>query len=541
MKKQLLQSTVLATILGMSMATSAFAATVDAADTLAESQTFSFWLLDSIVTLDPQLIESVEDSDVARQLFEGLYTESADGDLIPAGATDYTVSDDNLTYTFKLRPEAKWSNGDPVTAADYVYAWQRLVDPATASSYSWYLELMQIENATAVIAGEKPITDLAVKAVDDLTLEVKLSTPLPYFVKMTVHSSVLPTHKATIEAHGQSWTDPANLVGNGAYTLTEHKPGEKAVVTRNPMYWNDAATVIQTGTFLTVNDENIAFTRYEAGELDTVGIPTGMYPQLSADRPDEANSAPRACTYYYLMNMDPEKGVEALMDVNVRKALSFAIDRNIITDKILQSGQIPAYTLTPAAMAGFTVPAVDYAGMTQEARVEEAKRLLAEAGFTADNPLKLTLNYNTSEGHKSIAVAVQQFYKAVGVELTLNNMEWQVHSDIMHDRTYEMARSAWCGDYNEASTFLDLFTSSSGFNDVAYQSDEYDALMAESKTMADPQPNYTKAEELLAKDMPIIPIYHYTSSRMLKTDVKGYPTQNVFGNWYLKELYRTAD
>jgi oligopeptide transport system substrate-binding protein len=136
---------------------------------------------------------------------------------------------------------------------------------------------------------------------------------------------------------------------------------------------------------------------------------------------------------------------------------------------------------------------------------------------------------------------VQQFYKAVGVELTLNNMEWQVHSDIMHDRTYEMARSAWCGDYNEASTFLDLFTSSSGFNDVAYQSDEYDALMAESKTMADPQPNYTKAEELLAKDMPIIPIYHYTSSRMLKTDVKGYPTQNVFGNWYLKELYRTAD
>ncbi len=536
MKKQLL----LSTILSLSLAQTALGATVDPADKLADAQTFSFWLLDSIVTLDPQLIETVDDSDVARQLFEGLYTEGPKGELIAAGATEVAVSDDKLTYTFKLRPESKWSNGDPVTANDYVYAWRRLVDPATASAYSWYMELMQVENATAVIAGEKPAAELGVKAIDDLTLEVKLITPLPYFTKMLVHASVLPVHKATIDAFGAQWTEPGKLVGNGAYTLTEHKPGEKAVVTRNPLYWNNAATVIETGTFLTVNDENIAFTRYEAGELDMVDIPSGMYPELKASRPDEASSAPRACTYYYLMNIDPEKGVEALKNVNVRKALSYAIDRNVITDKILESGQIPAYTLTPAAMAGFTVPAVDYAGMTQEARVEEAKKLLSEAGYTPENPLKLTLNYNTSEGHKSIAVAVQQFYKAVGVELTLNNMEWQVHSDIMHDRTYEMARSAWCGDYNEASTFLDLFTSSSGFNDVGWVNADYDKLMADSKTMADPQPNYTKAEELLAADMPIIPIYHYTSSRMLKTDVRGYPSQNVFGNWYLKELYRVA-
>lgn len=534
------KNSLLTTILGLTLANSAFAATVDPADKLAENQTFSYWLLDSITTLDPQLIEAVDDSDVARQLFEGLYTEGPTGDLVAAGAVDVAVSDDKLTYTFKLRPEAKWSNGDPVTANDYVYAWQRLVDPATASSYAWYMELMQVENATAVTAGEKPVTDLGVKAIDDLTLEVKLITPLPYFTKMLVHASVLPVHKAVVEEFGQKWTDPANIVGNGAYTLTELKPGEKAVVTRNPMYWNNAATVIESGTYLTVNDENIAFARYEAGELDTVGIPTGMYPKLSVERPAETFSAPRACTYYYLMNMDTEKGVEALKDVNVRRALSMAVDRNIITDNILQSGQIPAYTLTPAAMAGFTVPPVDYAAMTQEERVAEAKRLLSEAGFTPENPLKLTLNYNTSEGHKSIAVAVQQFYKAVGVELTLNNMEWQVHSDIMHERTYEMARSAWCGDYNEASTFLDLFTTSSGFNDVGYSNPEYDALMAESKTMEDPQPNYTRAEEILAADMPIIPIYHYTSSRLLKTDVKGYPTQNVFGTWYLSELYRVA-
>jgi oligopeptide transport system substrate-binding protein len=537
MKKQLL----LSTVLGFGLAGAAIAAQVDPAHTLAETQSFSYWLLDSIVTLDPQLIESVEDSDVARQLFEGLYTESATGDLVPSGATEYTLSDDKLTYTFKLRPEAKWSNGDPVTAHDYVYAWQRLVDPATASSYAWYLELTQMVNASAVIAGEMPPSELGVKAIDDLTLEVKLSVPLPYFPKMLVHASVLPVHKATIEAHGAAWTEPGKLVGNGAYTLTEHKPGEKAVVTRNPLYWNDAATVMNSGVFLTVNDENIAFTRYEAGELDTVGIPTGKYPELEASRPDEAFSAPRACTYYYLLNMDPEKGVEALKDVNIRRALSMAVDRDIITRDILKSGQIPAYTFTPAAMAGFTVPAVDYAAMTQEQRVAEAKAILEAAGYTADNPLKLTLNYNTSEGHKSIAVAIQQFYKAVGVDLTLNNMEWQVHSDIMHERTYEMARSGWCGDYNEASTFLDLFTSSSGFNDVGYSNAEYDQLMAESKTMADPQPNYTRVEEIMAADMPIIPIYHYTSSRMLKTAIKGYPDKNVFGNWYLKDLYRAAE
>lgn len=530
----------LSTLLAAGLAGAAFGANVAPGDKLADSQTFAFWLLDAVATLDPQMIESTDDSDIARQLFEGLYVESDAGDLVPAGALDYSLSDDKLTYTFHLRPESKWSNGDPVTAADYVYAWQRLADPATASSYAWYLELAQIANATAVIAGEKPVSDLGVTAVDDLTLQVTLSQPLPYFVKMTVHSALLPVHRATIEAFGAKWTDPGNLVGNGAFVLTEHKPGEKVVVTRNPLYWDNAHTVIETGSFLTINDNSIALTRYDAGELDTVGIPSGMYPQLKADRPDEAFSAPRACTYYYLMNMDAEKGPEALKDVRVRKALSYAVDRNIITDKILQSGQIPAYTFTPAAMAGFTVPEVDYATWTQEERVAKAKELLAEAGYGPDNPLKLTLNYNTDEGHKKMAVAVQQFYKAIGVELTLNNMEWKVHSDIMHERTYELARSAWCGDYNEPSTFLDLFTSSSGFNDMGYVNADYDKLMAESKTMDDPQPNYTAAELLLAQDMPIIPVYHYTSSRMLKPDVRGYASHNVFGNWYLKDIYKVA-
>ena len=205
MKRHLL----LSTILGISLTGACDGGHGGSGRQAAETQGFSFWLLDSIVTLDPQLVESVEDSDVVRQLFEGLYTESASGELVPAGALSYDLSEDKMTYTFHLRPETKWSNGDPVTANDYVYAWQRLVDPATASAYGWYGELMQIVGATEVLAGEKPVTDLGVKALDDLTLEVKLITPLPYFVKMTVHSSVLPVHKATIDAFGQKWTEPA--------------------------------------------------------------------------------------------------------------------------------------------------------------------------------------------------------------------------------------------------------------------------------------------------------------------------------------------
>ena len=536
MKKRLL----LSTILSLAVAFPALAANPQPGEVLSDNQTYTYWLLDSIKSMDPQINTDVEGSDIMRSLFEGLMNEGPSGELLPGVATSFDLSEDKTTYTFHLRPEAKWSNGDPVTANDFVYSWKRLANPATASEYAWYMELMQVVNASEIITGAKPVDDLGVKAVDDHTFEVKLLAPLPYFPAMTTHASVFPVHKGTIEANGDKWTEPENLIGNGAYTLTEHILGEKVVMTRNPAYWDNANTILETVTALTINDNSIALTRYQAGELDRVQIPAGQYPQMAAEFPDEAKSTPYSCSYIYMMNLDPEKGPESLKDVRVRKALSYAMDRDIIVDKVLQGGQKPSYNWTHWATAGFTMPTIDYAGWTQEERTAKAKELMTEAGYGPDNPLKLTLNYNTDESHKKIAVAAQQFWKGIGVDLTLNNMEWKVHTDRMQAQDFEVARYAWCGDYNEASTYLDLFTSYSGHNNGKFFSAEYDKLMKDAKTAADPQPMYTAAEQILADEMPVIPIYHYAKVDMIKPDIKGIPEKNVMQNWYAKDIYRVV-
>jgi len=533
----------LTTILAVTVSTPVWADKNPATgEELAANQAYTYWMLDSAKSLDPDLATSVEDADIIRSLVEGLYEEDAAGAIIPAGATSFDLSPDLMTYTYHLRPEAKWSNGDPVVAQDYVYGWQRLVDPATASEYAWYLELAQVVNAGEITRGEKPVTELGIKAIDDLTLEIRILAPLPYFPKMMTHQATFPVNKKAVDQFGAEWTKPGNYVGNGAYTLTEHLVGEKVVMTKSPTYWNAANVIMSPITAMTINDENAAFTRWQAGELDRSTVPSGQYPRLKAEYPDEISSNPSACSYTYIINLAEGKGNPGLHDPRVRKALSYALDRNIVIDNILQAGQIPAYSWTPGAMDGFKMPATDYAAWTQDERNAKAKALLAEAGFGPDNPLKFTMNYNTSEGHQKIAVAIQQMWKqTLGVEMTPQNFEWAVHTDKMHAGDFDMARYAWCADYNEASTFLDLWTSYSGNNDAKYANPEYDALLKDAKTMADPNPNYTKAEELLAADMPIIPIYHYTQVRVVKKDIKGLPTTNVLNTWYAKNLYRVAE
>ncbi|AVX03272.1 putative deoxycholate-binding periplasmic protein [Maritalea myrionectae] len=508
---------------------------------LAADQTFTYRLLDGLPSLDPQLIEDVSGSEVARDLFEGLVNQDDKGNLVPGVAESWEASDGNTVYTFKLRDNAKWSNGDPVTAGDFVYAWRRLANPETASEYAWYMDLMSVENAGAVLAGEKDPSELGVEAVDDHTLRVKLAQPLPYFADMLVHTSTFPTHQATIEEHGDEWTRPENIVSNGAYVLTEWVLNERTVRERNEMYWNNEDTILDKVVTLVINDENVALTRYRAGELDRTEIPSGQYPSLKEEFPEEALVFPRLCNYYYTFNLS-DKGPEAFEDVRVRKALSYAVDRKVITDQVLQAGQFQAYTFTPAATAGFEVPDVDFAGMTQADRDAKAKELLAEAGYGPDNPLQFDLLYNTSEGHKKIAVAVSQMWKQkLGVEATLSNMEWQTFLETRGNQDFELARGAWCGDYNEASTFLDLLTTPSGYNDGKYSNEEVDQLMTDAKTAANPQENYTRVEQILAEEMPVIPVYHYTRNMMLKANVENWPVENVQQNWYSRNLYKVAE
>ena len=535
------RTTLASSALALSLAFQAQAADVLEGVTLAEDQNYTFWLLDAIKSMDPQINTDVEGSDVLRNLFEGLYNEDGNGELVPGVALDHEVSEDGKTYTFKLRDDAKWSNGDPVTANDFVYSWRRLADPATASEYAWYMELMQVENAPEIIAGNTSPEELGIRAVDDHTLEVKITTPLPYFPQMLVHGSTFPVLQSAVEEHGDDWTDAGTLVGNGAYKLVEHQLGERVVMEKSDTYWDAENVVMEKLTALTINDVNQALTRYLAGELDRVDIPAGQYPRLKEEYPEQAVSTPYNCSYIYMLNVG-EKGPEALKDARVRKALAYTIDRDIIVDRILQGGQKPSYNWTHWAIADFERPELDWAdNMDQAQRVEKAKELMAEAGYGPDKPLDLTLQYNTSEDHKKIAIAASQMLKQINVNVTLDNYEWKIHTDRMQNQDYDMARYAWCGDYNEASTYLDLLTSYSGHNNGEFYNDAYDKLMKDSKTAEDPQPLYKEAESILAEEMPIIPIYHYANVDMIAEDIEGLPENNVNNTWYGKDLYRTAE
>jgi oligopeptide transport system substrate-binding protein len=510
-------------------------------EALASDQSFTYSVGDESPSIDPGLVEDTDGADVVRDLFEGLYNQDAAGNLVPGVALDHDVSDDGLVYTFNLRDNAKWSNGDPVTAGDFVYAWQRAASPELASPYSWYVELMSIENGADVIAGDVDPSELGVTAIDDTTLEVRLSQPLPYFPYMVTHGTTFPVHEATVEAHGSDWVLPENMVSNGAYVLTEFVPQEKLVRERNEMYWDNENTILETVTKLVVLDENVALTRYLAGELDRTIVPSGQFPRLSEEFPDQAVSVPRACSYYYMFNLR-DGAPEELQIADVRKALSLAVDRDIIVENVLAGGQVPAYTFTHWATAGFETPDIPMASMTQDERNAMAQELLASAGYGSDNPLSIDLVYNTNESHKAVAIAISQMWKqTLGVETTLANQEWQTFLEARNNGDFDVARGGWCADYNEASTFLDLMQSESGYNDSKYVNPEVDALLAEAKTSSNPQANYDRVEEFIAQDTPIIPIYHYASVYMYAENLEGWPYENFEQNWYSKDLYKIAE
>ena len=520
----------------------AMAANVPDGVTLAEDQTFTYRILDEFTSPDPQIVEDVSGAEVVRDLFEGLLNQNADGELIPGVATEWSPNEDNTEWTFTLREDAMWSDGTPVTAGDFVYAWKRLVDPELASPYAWFGELMSIQNAGAIIAGEMDPDELGVEAPDDHTLVVHLSAPLPYFAAMTTHGSTFPSPQWVIEEYGDQWTRPENIVTNGAYVLTEHVPQERSVREKSDTYWDAENTVLEKVVALVINDENQALTRFLAGELDRTEVPIGQYPRLKEEYPDTAISFPRLCSYYYNFNLR-DNGPEATQDVRVRQALSYAIDRDVIVDQVLQGGQFPAYTFTPGATANFEVPSVPYGEMTQAERDEQAVALLAEAGYGPDGEaLELSILYNTDEAHRQLATVIGQMWEQkLGVTVTLDNMEWNTFLDAREQGDFDVSRGGWCGDYNEASTFLDLMQSNSGYNDAKYSNEEVDALLAEAKTMADPSANYTRIEEIVAEEMPIIPVYHYAGVYMLNPQIQEWPVGNVEQNWYSKDLYKVAE
>ncbi len=530
--------------LGLSFAVSSFnvfAADVPAGTKLAAKQEFVKGNGSEVASIDPHKTQGVPETNVILDLLEGLVTQDADGNTIP-GVAERWETTDNKTFTFYLRKDAKWSNGDPVTAHDFVYSFQRAVDPATASPYSWYLDMTTMLNASDIIAGKKDKSTLGVKAIDDTTFEVKLSSSVPYFVMMMAHTTMMPVHKATIEKFGDQWTKPENFVGNGAFVMSKWVVNERIEMTPNKNYWDNDKTVLTKVTYLPLENYVAEMNRFLAGEIDmTYELPNEHFKRLEKEYPESLTIKGDLCTYYYSLNTHKAP----FDDVRVRQAVSYAVDRNVIAKFLLGKGEKPAYGLTPEIVAHFDPVLPPYAKLTQKERNTKAKALLEEAGYNASNPLKFSLLYNTSENHKKLAVAIASMWKkTLGVEVTLENQEWKTYLETKNQGDFQVARASWCGDYNEASTFTSLMEGSNTTGGVHYQSAEYDKLTKQatlSTSEEERQKLYYAQEALLAKDMPIIPIYQYVKARLLNPHVGGYFYNNAEDKNYSKNIYIKAD
>ncbi len=515
----------------------AMAAQVPPGTALAEKQEIVRHIKDEPASLDPIKAVGLPEAQVARDLFEGLVNQDAHGKVIPGVATRWQTSD-NQTYIFTLRKDARWSNGDPVTAKDFVYSWQRLVDPKSLSPFAWFAQLAGIQNAEEIIAGKLPIDKLGVVAVDDHTLKVQLNKPVPYFVSLTANFSLFPVPKAVVEQYGNDWTKVGNLVGNGAFKLQERVVNEKLVLVPNNHYWDHKHTVLTKVTFVPINQESNATKRYQAGDIDiTESFPKNMYQKLLKDIPDQVYTPDQLGTYYYAFNTQRAP----TNDVRVRKALFYAIDRKIIAEKVLGTGEKPAYHFTPDVTAGFKPETSLLQQQSQEELNEQAKALMQAAGYGPNHPLKLTLLYNTSESHQKIAIAVASMWKqTLGVDVKLQNQEWKTYIDSRNTGNFDVVRASWVGDYNEASTFLSLLTSSHSGNIAKFNSPQYDRLLADASRETNPTAltaDYNKAEQMIAAEAPIAPIYQYTNGRLIKPWVKGYPITNPEDVAYSQEMY----
>lgn len=487
-------------------------------------------------SLDTQHASTVQSGAVQRDIGEGLTGYTPDGKLVPAAAVGWSVSDDGLSYTFELREDARWSNGDPVTAKDFVFSLQRLVAPETAALFAQYIG--DVVNAKEITAGAKDPGSLGVAAIGEFELQISLENPVPYFPELLSHPTTFPTHRGSLEEHGDQFARPGNLVTNGAYQLQEWKIGSYIELVRNPYYWNNAATNIDTVRHFVTPQPHVELNRYRAGELDVTNtVATESFAQMRAERPKELHTSPAMTVYFYGFNLTkaPFAGNRAL-----RQALSLAIDREVIAEKVVGRGELPAYSLVPPGVSNFQSRKLAYTDLTPEERHSKAKELYREAGYGEGNPLEVEVRYNTSESHRQIALTIQAMWRDVlGIEATLINEDFQVlNENIRLAEVTEVFRSAWAGDYNDAHTFLYIFESDNPGNMPRYQYAEFDELMDRAATQTDPLRRalfLEEAENVLLADHAIIPLYFYVHKSMVSPRVMGWG-DNVQNYHYSQHL-----
>ena len=492
-------------------------------------------------TLDPHKAEGVPSSNILRDQFVGLTSKSPDGLVIPGAAQSWDISDDGLVYIFHIRPDGRWSDGSPVTAADFEYGLKRSLDPATGSKYTKILS--PIKNADAVAAGSLPLDALGVKALDEHTLRIELNTPAPYFLGLLNHSSTYPMHRASTEKWGDQVAKPGRLVSNGAYTLDEMVVQSHIKLVRNPYYWDNANTIIDEVWYYPIEDQSSELKRYRAGEIDyTNEVPNNQFKWIKKYLGDELVISPWLGIYYYGFNLTkpPFKNNPAL-----RKALAMAVDRDILTGKVTQFGERPAYAFVPpgiqAGTGVYSPQNPEWADWPREKQLAEARRLYKEAGYSQTNPLTVELRYNTSENHKKIAIAVAAMWKqALGVKTRLVNEEWKVFlSNRKQKQVTQIFRAGWIGDYNDPMTFLELLHSEHGINDSGYDNPQYDDLLLQIAAETDANKRrrlMEQAERLMLADQPVVPLYSYVVKRLVKPYVGGVGS-NIMDHHYSKDWF----
>jgi oligopeptide transport system substrate-binding protein len=473
-------------------------------------------------SLDPHKTSTVYEAHILRDLFEGLVMQDQHAELIPGAAESWTVSDDGLVYTFKLRQGATWSDGSPVTAEDFVYSFRRLEDPATGAEYASMLYV--IKNGEEVNTGKMKPDQIAVKAIDASTLEVTLKEPTPYFLEMLTHQSTYPVNKASIDKLGADWVKPGNLVSNGAYTLAEFVPNDHIKLVKNPKFHDAANVKVDVVNYIPTEDRSTAIKRFEAGELDSNDdIPTEQMTDLKAKFGDQLRVGPYLGTYYYAIKTDKEPW----SNPKLRQAISMAIDRDFLAEKVWQNSMIPGYSMVPPGIQGYTPAVASYADESQLDREEEAAKILKELGYGPDKPLKMEIRYNTSENHKNTAVAIQEQLKPLGIEVSLINTDTKTHYGFLEQKgNYDVARAGWIADYKDPESFLGISRKASGNNYSNYNSPKFEEAMDKAAAAGGKPEERMKllsdAERILVDDLGNIPLLYYSYKNLVSSKIKGF-------------------
>ncbi len=475
-------------------------------------------------TLDPQKTSTVYEGNILRDLFEGLVIHSASAKILPGAAESWTTSADGLTWTFKLRPNAKWSNGEPVTADDFVYSYQRMMNPATGSQYANMLYI--IKNAEEVNKGKAAPETLGVKAVDKTTLQFTLSGPTPYFIELLAHQSSFPVNKAVVEKFGKDWVKPENFVSNGAFVLKENVPHDHITIVRNAAHYDAAKFKLDKVIYVPTEDRAAALRRFQAGEIDmNDDVPTDQIKFIRQNLKAEFRPQPYLGTYYFVFNTKKPP----FDDARIRQALSLMVDREFLAEEIWGGTMLPGYSMVPPGTGTYGTPVWWPAkDLSPAEREDKAKALMKAAGYgPGAQPLKLEIRYNTSENHKKTSVALADMWKPLNVEVSLVNTDIKTHyAHLREHQPFDIARAGWIADYNDAQNFLFLGeTATKALNYAQYSNPAYDALMAKAATESDTAKRSAllhDAEKIMMTDEPYLILMTYMSKQLVAKRVKGW-------------------